>query len=347
LTSIADQRSQAPIYALPRELLPLTGPSREGSLGAAPEVLADRAAARAYRSCLCALGHLKHDHAVPRILAHAGSGQTPHRVPCCVARAESYVRAVAAAPAPTINVHDTIARFDAPTLVTTVQTTAVIENATDELWARLVAGADPQTWDDAATGTDNDFFKKSERLDYVAKGTDARDGWTGRLHEVFEWNWNPDNSASYENILDIDLTIGAREVTMTYALSECIATDLLVVRQPGGLDVDDGHYKLTRSKDGSKIDVSAEKNIRYTEPEIGPDGFVMLMNYLTPALLAIWLDQAIYKTIDDAVQDAIDRPAPRAASAAPRAAVKAAAPARMPTAAKKAAIRPHGRVKHG
>lgn len=302
--SIAANRPQAPLYTVPRHLRPMSMAKAAGSLEAAAKDVGDRAVARTCRSVFCALGHSGEDHHLQRILT-AHEGQAAHRLPSCMQQSEKVVRG-AAPKKPTITKHDTVARFDIKTMVTSVTTTATIVGATNDLWGLLVRQADPRTWDDARSTNPNDFFKLSERI----KGRDDKlGGWVGQLHEVFEWNWNTDNAASYDNILDIEHIVANDRVEMRYWLSECISTDLLVVRQPGGLDVDDGHYTLHRKgPKGQTIEIEAVKNVRYTEPEIGPDGFVMLMNFMTPALLYTWLDQAVFQTLSEAVDHGLAHP---------------------------------------
>ncbi len=202
--------------------------------------------------------------------------------------------------------HDTTSGFEPDTLITVATASMTISQASDDLWKRLVVGSDPTNWSHAASL----YFKRS---DPYGERKIRKVGWEGQLHEVFQWNWNPDSVASYENILDIDFSgttakgepaesiAEATSIDIEYSLSNCIATALWAARQSGGLDIDDGHLKLTR--EGSSIKVDALKRLRYTQPQIAPDGFVLLLAYLTPAVLALWLDRSVYQGVSEALQD--------------------------------------------
>jgi len=291
--SAGESRRYAPVYSLPRELRPLPAASAMGSIEAAPKDGNDRAIVRTCRSAFCALHSHQSEHLKDAFRPDAKG--LSHRLPSCmpVLDAAQVMRGAGVA-LPDIT-HDTVADFNPDTLVTTATTTVTIKDASRELWKQLVLGANPIRW----SADESEFFKLSEPTK-IRKGS-TRGSWKGLLHEVFEWNWNEDNYASYDNILNIDFAVGAERVRMDYSLSECIATDLLVVRQPGGLDVDGGYYQLDKNKDGS-ISIEAVKSLRYTKPKIGPAGFVMLMSYMTPSVLALWLDQAVYQGVLEAVE---------------------------------------------
>lgn len=203
--------------------------------------------------------------------------------------------------APRVQSHQGGARFDPDSLVTKAETSLEIENVTDELWDIIAESADPQKWQKNAP----DFFRTSERVDgeggvVVSEG----ENWKGRLHEVFEWNWNPETVARYENFLQIDYQVSATLVTVNYWLEESIRSDLGFGSGVGGLDVDEGELIIKR--DGTNVTASATKSLRYTNRTDGPDGFVVMLSYLTPATLGVWLDQSLYQGALSAIEQVPD-----------------------------------------
>jgi len=179
------------------------------------------------------------------------------------------------------------AQFDPGTLVTRATADVTIDSVSDALWAELARDADPQMWSTNAA----DFFKVSARLpgfDLLPRG-----GWKGRLLEKFEWNWNPDTTARYENHLHIEFNVDEHEIQLKYWLDACLSTDLGFGSQPGGLDRDGGALTITRN--GNSVTSRATKELRYTDPPDAPDGFVLMLSYLTPATLGVWLDQALFQ----------------------------------------------------
>jgi hypothetical protein len=193
---------------------------------------------------------------------------------------------------PRIDEHTPTAEFDSNDLVTTARATLKISEVSDNLWNLLVRGADPQNWRTDAP----DYFTLSARQPgAVVKG----DSWKGLLHEKFEWNWNPESAARYENLLGINYQVSEKEVVVDYWLEECLSTDFGLGTVPGGLDLDGG--KLTLTRDGTTVTSVATKSLRYTDPPNAPDGLVLTLSYLTPAALALWLDAAVYNGAHQAI----------------------------------------------
>jgi hypothetical protein len=265
--------SRLAFSALPGALRPMPE-SQARALLDSPPVSDTPAIAAARRAARCGFGHSEPLEGV------AGS------VICSIVPPAD-PRQLAGSEQALVDSHSAVATFDADALVTTATARLRIRGVDDDLWNILTSSADPRNWSLLAS----DFFKKSERLeDGLELG--PNDGWRGRLHEVFEWNWNPGSTAHYENFLGIDYTVERSRVRVDYWLDECRETDLGLGTTAGGLDLDGG--SLTLERDGTTVISTATKNLRYTDPPNAPDGFVLTVSFLTPAVLSVWLDAAVY-----------------------------------------------------
>jgi hypothetical protein len=222
---------------------------------------------------------------------HDGAAARDSRI-CSLADGE-----VPAANQPRISRHRPSANFDPTTLVTTASATLTVHDVPEDLWRMLALGSDPQNWSKAAP----DYFKESSRQEKGLKADKNGPNWNGLLHERFEWNWNPDSSARYENMLKIDYQVGESEVRVDYWLEECLSTDFGFGEAPGGLDVDDGALVLKR--EGTTVTSTATKSLRYTDPPDAPDGLVLMLSYVTPATLGLWLDSAVYNAVHQTILD--------------------------------------------
>jgi hypothetical protein len=293
---------QAPAYVLPRQLAPISTANALSYLWSDRSDSPTEELTNARRASWCALNHPQAATQFPQF--SGGSGKVPLGVWCpCNPEVRKHL---VSNRLPSIQSHETQSSFDPDSLFTDTETVLKIENVSDDLWKTMAVGSNPANWSTQAP----DYFKLSEP-DYQTQCPPKGLGWTGTLHEVFQWNWNPDYTASYENILNIDFSGDktsidqCKLITVDYSLNTCIATDLLLVRQSGGLDIDEGALTLERTS-SSSITVTARKRLRYTQPEIAPDGFALMIAYLTPAVLALWLYQSVYQGVVNAIQSLTD-----------------------------------------
>jgi hypothetical protein len=290
---------QAPAYVLPPQLVPMSAHGAVSYLWSNREDAPGTALENARRASWCALNHPRPTDEFPELIPKNGGVPLGVWCPCLPYTGDSLSSSSQAL----ITEHDTISQFNPDSLVTETTTTLKVANASDAIWKKMAEGSDPANWRLQAP----DYFKQSEPTKETTQSPTGL-GWKGTLHEVFEWDWNPDYSASYENILNIDfygdkeLVADCTTVTVDYSLRQCISTDLLLVSQSGGLDIDAGSLVLQR-KDAS-VTVTAKKRIRYTQPQLAPDGFAFLMAYLTPSVLALWLDQSVTQGVTFAIQPA-------------------------------------------
>jgi hypothetical protein len=288
-------RRSAPGYPLLRQMMPVSTAKALSSLGETPPGGVTPALARARRAAASALSH--HQTSLRGRPAPWPEDQDSYRW------GSRFRLAKAATPleAPAISKHTASAEFNPDLQLTSALVDLTVEGSTKEetdgLWNALVGNADPVNWQVSG----HEFFKRSERVppfELLEIGKLGPIGWRGRLHEVFEWNWNPDNAARYENILGIDFDGNDEVVELQYWLIDCIATDLGIGLRSGGLDVDDGYYRLERT-DETSIHISARKNLRYSEPQNGPEGFVTMLTYMAPTVLGLWLDQAVHEGVSE------------------------------------------------
>jgi hypothetical protein len=283
----------------PRMILPWQiAPMAKGRIATVLSAEIDEPATNAARSAsLAGLCHRKTHGLLPALLgkgiADERTDTTLARCPCCVARQRS--GGTEARVVDRIDTHETTVSFDADDLLTTV-TTRVRVAARWFAWDEFLESCDPANWNLAG-----EFFRRSDPIARSAR-PDGQAGWVGRLHEVFEWAWNESSEAMFDNELNIDFSHGVNEkkgfafVCSHYDLYRSNASKLWTARESGGLDVDGGymHAKLT----SEWLDVTASKQIRFTDPELGPPGLGAMLNYLAPTTAGIWMHKAVQAGVE-------------------------------------------------
>lgn len=199
-----------------------------------------------------------------------------------------------------IDGHETAVEFDPDSLLTTVTTT--IRVAAEWVnWPAFVEGCDPANWKNVGSK----YFRQSEPIVGTVKlRTGKTQGWVGRLHENFDWNWNEDSEAMFDNDLNIDFSHGGNGESKTlrcdYNLYRSNASKVWVARESGGLDVDGGYTEATLTRQW--LEVTATKQIRFTDPELGPPGLGAMLNYLAPTVTGLWMNQAVQAGVEKSIR---------------------------------------------
>jgi hypothetical protein len=197
--------------------------------------------------------------------------------------------------------------FDADARLTTarIELTVVPEPPVelDAFWAHLRRWADPRQWKHVAS----ESFSISDVRGPVRR---RPGGWSGILHERFEWRWDAGAVAIIDNDLDVDFVAGDDVISCRYELYKCNFSQLWVVREPGGLDCDGGSYRATRRR--GRVAIEATKSIRFTTPEHGPEGFGGAINHLVPTMVGLWMDSGLVAIVRRALRDAAGGAAERA-----------------------------------
>ncbi|PTL78757.1 hypothetical protein DAT35_37455 [Vitiosangium sp. GDMCC 1.1324] len=127
--------------------------------------------------------------------------------------------------------------------------------------------------------------------------------WEGFLFENVEWNWNTNRAASFQNHLRIKYAVDthARAIRLDFALYACAGSQIFVIVQNGGLNVDSGFQCVQSlpSPPGSRFRLRTVKNIRYSDlldrriPNEGPAGNGQALSYLAPAIVGLWMNQLL------------------------------------------------------
>ena len=124
------------------------------------------------------------------------------------------------------------------------------------------------------------------------------------LYEYARWDMVGGIMSSYRNLLNICLEekFGKddgllEKFSCTYSLRRCLTSQILSSTIKGGLDVDDGYFRVTSLGKGENLSrVEVVKKLRhtdstpYTTTPAGPLDYGHMMNYIAPQLLGMWID---------------------------------------------------------
>jgi hypothetical protein len=298
---LAARGKGAPPVVLPRQLAPMPK-SRVAEVLSSQ--IDDPATNSARWTALAGLAHRKTKDLLPAVVVEesvANPNKIPSRnpCPCCLARRK--FPGLDGAKVCRINTHKTNVKFDSDTLVTKVTTTIRVARKWIN-WEVFAASVDPSNW----KYTGSEFFRHSDPiLDTVQLEDGGRRGWRGRLHENFDWNWNADSDAMFDNDLSItfdyeeDAEKKTKRVYCEYSLYESNMSKVWVARESGGLDVDSGHTEGVLTNEW--LTVTAVKNLRHTDPELGPPGLGAMLNYMAPTVTGLWMSQAVQAGVENAI----------------------------------------------
>ena len=155
--------------------------------------------------------------------------------------------------------------------------------------AQMVGDLDPYRWSKCS-----DFFERSEPVDpvdYKPLGGRVANGKRWQMYERFALP-----GAVFENILNICFTVTDTLISADYSLYDSLLFEFGVLQLPGVLERDSG-YVRARALSADWTQVSMKKTIRYRDltPDDGPEGGIdagQWLNYVAPAMLGLWIDDA-------------------------------------------------------
>jgi hypothetical protein len=214
--------------------------------------------------------------------------------------------------------------YETSTLVTRVEVTFLVA-PTD--FGALSRALDPRNW----PAISPDFFPQAYKVELL-NGRPVFDGdtpkrdpvidhahpnggvsWAGHFYEVYQWNWNETTLSAFRNLLHVSYAVGTDTVKMAFSLSRSLESTMGFDRLGGGIDVDDGGTDaIPWDKNGKRPwtpsasspvptwwKVTCSKRLRFTDrtdSSIGierPFDMGQILNYLTPALVAMFLEVAV------------------------------------------------------
>ena len=155
--------------------------------------------------------------------------------------------------------------------------------------AQMVDDLDPYRWSKCS-----DFFERSEPVDpvdYKPLGGRVANGKVWQMYERFALP-----GAVFENILNIRFRVSDTRIRADYWLYDSLLFEFGVLQLPGVLERDSG-YVSARAVSPDWTRVSMKKTIRYRDltPDDGPEGGIdagQWLNYVAPAMLGLWIDDA-------------------------------------------------------
>ncbi len=173
--------------------------------------------------------------------------------------------------------------YDAKELITTTVATAKVNRAL----ADMAAALDPRCWSACS-----DFFLDTYTVDknaaagYPKKNIAAALGqsWNDLLYERVQGA-----AVTYENLLNINFNVTSSQIRMDYSLNEAL------MPANGSLEIDEG-YLLAESLPAQPgwTQLTMTKSVRFDDMSSagGPWDFGELSNWLAPAALGLWLQDA-------------------------------------------------------
>ena len=172
-------------------------------------------------------------------------------------------------------------------------------------FARLRAAVDPQNWalhSDIVTRSDyiRDPFDTQpiQNTDLAAEATEL-----GRPRFLYErariaWGKHADQTATFDQVLNVTTTDGPDSVDVTYSLCRSIKSSVLWDRRAGGMLVNQGFITINPAGNNSWR-VTMRKEVQFSDRPYpgsgqGPSDLGQVLNFLTPAMLTWWLEGAAY-----------------------------------------------------
>lgn len=196
--------------------------------------------------------------------------------------------------------------------LTSLVTTVDIPSTSNCDFKMLATLLDPRNWSLSPFWIASDEVKlnagQSEFTRVTVPSSKLGESWSGHLYEHVEWNWNLSNVASFKNYLNIQFTVDAatQQLRMDFALYSCEGSQIYLLEQPGGVDVDTGFQCLApvaqpTSPLAADFRLRTLKHIRFTDlldrqtPGQGPAGTGQFLSYLAPAVVGLWLNELIWR----------------------------------------------------
>jgi len=191
--------------------------------------------------------------------------------------------------------------------VRTMMTTAQVTTDGAGTFERLARFMDPRSW------RTSPFWLAADKVIRV-DGRFVRDpdppplgaSWKGYLYEYVSWAFNESVISAFQCYLEIDFAALAEEqrIDLRFSLFSAAGSMLLARIAEGGVDVDSGcSTAVPLPGDGDRYLIQTEKRIRYDDlltrstPNQGPPGAGQELNYMAPAIVALWMNDLTYESV--------------------------------------------------
>jgi hypothetical protein len=222
--------------------------------------------------------------------------------------------------------------FDPGTSITTVSVWSRFEDVSSSEAKTILDLSRPHNWAQAVPS----FFVASDPVEFnVQSGkfepaalvpSDVSADRRYKLREYVKWAWTPSTQGGIVNILDIhelapkdslldDVCERVQWETKTtpihrggmpsrrpavsykYSLHRCLQSKFISNWEPGGLDVDQGHFTATWDDVSKTLFIEAVKKIRYSRQADVFPGFSSFLNMLAPAVTSMLMKHLAYESV--------------------------------------------------
>jgi hypothetical protein len=193
--------------------------------------------------------------------------------------------------------------------VRTLVTTAHVATEGEGSFKRLARFMDPRSW------RTSPFWLAADKVIEV-DGRFVRDpnppplgkSWKGYFYEYVSWAFNTSVVSAFQCFLDVDFQVDeeARRIEMRFSLYRAAGSMLLARVAQGGVNVDSGYSKadpLSGNAERGSYRIQTQKSIRYDDlltrstPNQGPPGVGQELNYMAPAVVALWMNDLTYESV--------------------------------------------------
>lgn len=197
-------------------------------------------------------------------------------------------------------------RVDLRSLVTTVD----ISSTSNFQFAALVDTLDPRNWSRSKFWPESTQVELSETAPRVFTPVEVSrqtgPSWHGHLFEHVEWNWNLQRISAFRNFLEIHYDVDPAEqwIRLKFSLYSCEGSQLTVLQQRRGIDVDSGFQCVlaltnTSNPQGASFQLRTVKHVRFADlldrrvPNQGPAGSGLFLSLLAPAFVGLWMNELL------------------------------------------------------
>lgn len=128
--------------------------------------------------------------------------------------------------------------------------------------------------------------------------------WKGYFYEYVQWAFNESVVSAFQCYLDVayEVDVERRRIDLGFSLYTCAGSMLLERIAVGGVEVDSGRSTARPLDEAGRFRISARKCIRYSDlvtrstPNQGGDGAGQTLNYMAPAVVALWMNDLVYES---------------------------------------------------
>jgi hypothetical protein len=222
--------------------------------------------------------------------------------------AAAYVYGALGARAPADDEPETSSSIDVDTMATTVRVVSFYEGRFEDLAKKI----DPRSW--AASPfwvAATKVIREDGRFVPDTKGPELGKSWSGLFYESVWWSMDATTYSAFQNYLDVDFEVTAPDtIALSFSLYACRGSMVLARIAPGGVEIDSGFTTVEPDgaphRDGTRrFKVVAQKKLRFADmasrstPNQGPDGAGQFLNYMSPAVVAVWMHDILYDSLND------------------------------------------------